>query len=1080
MKNLGVIIGIFALVIGGSVSNVSSAGTGPDDTGAQIQKLIKGIYADAPVGQSDPLVLDLDGDGLELTQIYAPKMMFDVDGDKFAEFTGWVSGDDGLLAIDINNNGKIDDVSELFGSASESGFSQLAAYDTNLDGVIDANDAQFADLRIWQDLNSDANTDAGELKTLSAHKIISINLNWLRDSTKNANNTVVAIGTFTRSDATTGQIGDVNFRIDNFNTVYTGDKAVEPIIAATNPNLKGHGTLTDLHVALALENDNALAVSIGRVMPKLNIIDLNKLRARVRPVLTAWTQALPDQMSRNNPDVPILVTTISGSRVIKNFAAEVSENIKDLDGIMRDKTFWRLADGSPVKDADGATINFPTFPDVIGQHSDIADQRWEILTSEELDFAERYVGEDIPIDQPGALNLSAISSISALLQTIDKIIDSLAIRLASQGPLSIYFDSLDYSVTADRFTPSSDRQLIPMLEAIFAAAPADEVGVRKWLKDWDPIFDAVLVDYARGGSHLSNTYSFLFSNLAVAFEATNPNIGIVDAAVIFGIPDNLIFTGAGILTGTDEPDIFYMDSSDQIARGGPSMDTYVFSRGFGTDIIDDREPTIQQPDLIRFANIASEEISLKRDGIDLIISVKGTSDVVTVIGQFVGRRPDLLGANQIDERGIAEIAFADGVVYDKIDIAKLVSNPRKTSDTYIGTNEIDFLDGGAGDDILIGGNQTDIYSFGIGYDHDIIKEQMENVLHEDHDQVVFGAGITPQNITLSRDGNSDDLILKITGTNDQLTVEGQFSATYAGQSDVHWFNRVEIFSFASRHYFDWADIMRMLLAQGKTDGDDILYGFSNADILDGGAGDDFLQGGNENDVYMFGFGYGHDRIREGRSNTNSGSLDIVLFQPSVARSDVSVVRPFGTNDLVITLSDGATLTIQDTFEVIFGIEHDEFNRIEEFHFKDYPDQAFTLQSVQKSLLESTSGNDLLEGFALEDILDGGAGDDMLFGRSGDDTYIFGRGYGHDRVADIQSTIAPTKVGDRILFKQGISPADIEIMRDDSVDLILKIRGTDDILTIKGQFDRTALGDRPKEIEFFEFADGTVLTAEKFQ
>ena len=64
----------------------------------------------------DPLVLDLDGDGLELTARTNLSPVFDLDGDGFAEQTGWVRPDDGLLVFDQNANGHIDDIGELFGN----------------------------------------------------------------------------------------------------------------------------------------------------------------------------------------------------------------------------------------------------------------------------------------------------------------------------------------------------------------------------------------------------------------------------------------------------------------------------------------------------------------------------------------------------------------------------------------------------------------------------------------------------------------------------------------------------------------------------------------------------------------------------------------------------------------------------------------------------------------------------------------------------------------------------------------------------------------------------------------------------
>ena len=81
---------------------------------------MKAGFGGTPSG-TDPLVLDLDGDGLELTRADGDNVYFDIDNDDFAERTGWVGGDDGLLARDLNGNGTIDDISELFGNADDAG-----------------------------------------------------------------------------------------------------------------------------------------------------------------------------------------------------------------------------------------------------------------------------------------------------------------------------------------------------------------------------------------------------------------------------------------------------------------------------------------------------------------------------------------------------------------------------------------------------------------------------------------------------------------------------------------------------------------------------------------------------------------------------------------------------------------------------------------------------------------------------------------------------------------------------------------------------------------------------------------------
>ena len=64
----------------------------------------------------DPLVLDLDGDRVELiAENNWNGVLFDFNGNGIKTATQWVSSDDGLLVWDRNGNGKIDNGSELFG-----------------------------------------------------------------------------------------------------------------------------------------------------------------------------------------------------------------------------------------------------------------------------------------------------------------------------------------------------------------------------------------------------------------------------------------------------------------------------------------------------------------------------------------------------------------------------------------------------------------------------------------------------------------------------------------------------------------------------------------------------------------------------------------------------------------------------------------------------------------------------------------------------------------------------------------------------------------------------------------------------
>ena len=118
-----------------------------------------------------PLAIDLDGDGVETVSVN-DGVYFDHDGNGFAEKTGWISSDDALLVRDINENGQIDNGSELFGNQTilsngekaANGFEALADLDSNHDGVFDGDDEAFGEIKVWQDLNQNGVVDDGELK----------------------------------------------------------------------------------------------------------------------------------------------------------------------------------------------------------------------------------------------------------------------------------------------------------------------------------------------------------------------------------------------------------------------------------------------------------------------------------------------------------------------------------------------------------------------------------------------------------------------------------------------------------------------------------------------------------------------------------------------------------------------------------------------------------------------------------------------------------------------------------------------------------------------------------------------------
>lgn len=208
----------------------------------------------------DPLALDLNGDGIQTIASNASAGLFDHDADGIRTAGGWLSGDDGWLVYDRNNNGHIDSGRELFGDntllnngrLAQHGYAALAELDTNADGLINALDAEFSKLQVWQDLNQDGLSQDHELFTLQALGIESLNLNHSETIQDLGNgNRLTHLGHYTKTDGSKGKMGDIDLSADHLHSRYTDTIALTPE-QQQNPNLKGSGRLRDLRQAAAL------------------------------------------------------------------------------------------------------------------------------------------------------------------------------------------------------------------------------------------------------------------------------------------------------------------------------------------------------------------------------------------------------------------------------------------------------------------------------------------------------------------------------------------------------------------------------------------------------------------------------------------------------------------------------------------------------------------------------------------------------------------------------------------------------------------------------------------------------------
>jgi T1SS-143 domain-containing protein len=246
---------------------------------------------------TDPIVLDLDGDGFSFSG-FTTGVSFDINGDGAADRVAWNSGD-GILAVDLNGNGVIDDGSELFtpwfaGGNFASGGEALASLDDNGDGVIDAGDAAFANLVIWQDANGDGVSDAGEVKTLAEHGIISISAPATPATYEIDGQSVIGEGTFQRADGSTGSYVEVALDTQfGRNLVGTDGDDVLAGLAGMNTFTGGAGADTFVIDAAALAEVGMTDVITDYSLAEGDRIDLGALleQALGGPVDEAAAQA---------------------------------------------------------------------------------------------------------------------------------------------------------------------------------------------------------------------------------------------------------------------------------------------------------------------------------------------------------------------------------------------------------------------------------------------------------------------------------------------------------------------------------------------------------------------------------------------------------------------------------------------------------------------------------------------------------------------------------------------------------------------------------------------------------------------
>ena len=521
----------------------------------------------------DPLILDLNADGIKTTSINDSKTFFDLSGDGMKAQSGWVSSEDGLLVYDKNNNGKIDDITELFGNEVQSGFSELKElFDANGDNLINDNDTNFSKLQVWQDINSDGISQADELKSLSELGISDISLGSTSTNIDSSGNTIKATSTFTQNGEVK-QVADVDFIASTMLTNYAKDYSLTSN-ALILPWLRGYGTVIDSHVLYSIDE------SFADFTKDFISQDINSIYDNFDTFLKKWTQ-----LDSLHEEGNVVRDTLS-----------IDDKVWILENITGQELFKTSIENAYVNNTVTSNRYNETYINTHFQSFKARSFNTFVMQSM---FKEAFNGTYFDINQDKVIvtdkdlfinslseNYNNLNETNLLISTIDEFKQDLDLNISDFSSLS-NLDSQKYKLLETVL--SSESKVV----SLFVNSSSGTSGV-------DILIGTSGNDNLTAGN----------GNDILNGEAGNDN-----------------------LTAGNGDDILTGGTGDDTLNGSYGSDTYYFNLGDGADTINEYSSNTTDTDKIVFgAGISKEDISFRFNGNTLNLSYS-ENDTININNQ---------------------------------------------------------------------------------------------------------------------------------------------------------------------------------------------------------------------------------------------------------------------------------------------------------------------------------------------------------------------------------------------------------------------------------------------------------------
>ncbi len=853
----------------------------------------------------DPLIIDLGKTGIELTDVNNG-VHFDIDKNGFAEKTAWTDGEDGFLVLDRNGNGFIDDGGELFSDQvimknekiSIDGFEALGDLDDNKDEVINSEDSQFSDLRVWVDANRDGISSDEELKTLEEHGIISISLETTDSKTDKNDTEFIKTSFVTFADGKIREIQEHWFDVKTHDTEERDDEGEKLV----TDSVEAFGNVTNLRSAIESDETGTLASLVEKFK---NTTEPVEKRILIKKILFFITGAdIIDPYSRGG--------------VIDARELHVIEQFMGREFIGTENT--------SIPNTNAAALLKNVYFKIENMYLNLLNLETNVQDYINMIFEN--------ITEDGKHDLDTTIFVAKVLSDIRHGKDVISIVYGVESWLYEY-----------------DKAYGTQILAKVKSALNNELINNKYIND--AITSNIIIG-SNLTSHLNGTNSneiFVSLDNETVVNASGGDDyiygGSGDDVINAGTGDDMIFGGTGddTMNGGDGNDSYYIDANhgNDVIRDTKGDNKIYFTDGLSVEdyeasinaklgfVLTNKETgeTVSLPDFLTnplnynfnfeggsdteesitnrevFEGTAADDYIETGDGFN--ISYGGDGDDTLAGGKDIdfmygGNGDDLvLGRN-----GVNVLFGEEGndTIYDGDHGSYL--NGGNGDDMLYGGGGADVLDGGAGNDYLQADHGNDTYIFGKGYDTDTINASSDV-------NTIIIKGYNTSSMINTRNAHNDLIIhFGSEDSTDCLIVDHFFdynsnrdirfefdNGTVLGQYDI----KAKFAPIEGTENSDWLGIQTSedIIYRGYDGHDGIGAGNGN-DTLDGGTGNDVLNGGNGTDTYIFAKGYGNDSVNEWGTDKS-----IIKFT-DINSDEVTIVDQWG--NLLVTVNDTEdTLTI---------------------------------------------------------------------------------------------------------------------------------------------------------------------------